>query len=229
MASGKAEPTKTFRPWWRKKRWIGLGLFAVWFTGNWFLPRFPFGPFTLYGDLTDELRAARIAYVTLSSEATHPFRPYRFRFPGYDRAVARFPDARSCLVKSERDKPDPDIRLIDWYAIGGFGLPWQGVTDTAEVCLFRLFAGMTPETVAKWLEFQGFNVYPLKRYPNVLPKTGYYYSLPGGFLTRNKESSLPWSLHSLFLFNYFFYSETINISYDEEYKLLSLSYGGNAL
>lgn len=229
MAEGGELAAAKRRPWWRRKRWLALGLLAVWFVGNWFLPRFPLGPFTLYGDLTEEQRAARIPYVVLSSEATHPFRPYRFRFPGYDRAAARFPDARSCLVRSERDKADPDIRLIDWYAIAGFGPPWQNVTDTAEVCLFRLFAGMTPETVAKWLEFQGFVVRPMKRYPNVLPKEGFYYSLPGGFLTSDKNSNLRWSIISLFLYRFIFYSETVNIDFDEEYNIISLSYGGSAL
>lgn len=225
----KADGKGAARPWWRRKRWIALGLFAVWFVGNWFLPRFPVGPFSLYGDLTDAQRAARIPYVTLSSEATHPFRPKRFRFPSYDRAVARFPDARSCLVKSERDKPDPDIRLIDWHAIAGFGPPWQSATDTAEVCLFRLFAGMTPETVAQWLEFQGFKVTPLVRSPNVLPAQGYHFRQAAGFLTNEKSTNLSWNILSVLFHKLFFYSETINIKYSSEYTIISLQYGGSAL
>jgi len=152
---------KRFRPWWRKKRWwaTGLfGLFCVWLLGLYTIPRFPFGPYTLYGGMTAQQRTAKIPYQTLSNEKTHPYRISGQKIdpdklgPQIRNAIKRWPDVRDCLIRSEQDKKDPDLRLIDW------DLFWT--REEANVCLWRIFTSFgTDESVMRerakmWLRFQ---------------------------------------------------------------------------
>ena len=208
-----------------KKRWIAAAVLAVWIAGIWFVPRFPIGPFTLYGNMTDVERAARIPYSTLSSEATHPFKTRVYKHAGYDRAAARFPDARSCLVKSERGQADPDIRLMDWYMIGDFGYPWEVATVAAEVCLFRLFAGMPPESVAAWLEFQGFGIGNLDF--SVRQETG---NQIGVDACKRAEKASPIARSVILAWiSKIYYSECIHPRWDREQQLVSTGYSRNSL
>lgn len=141
--------TKPGRAWWKKKRWWVVGAFAVLLVCFETIPRFPFGPYTLYGDLTPEQRAAKPPFVVLSDERTHPFlygaRPLKQEWLT---AVSKWPSVRSCLVKSERSKPKPDLRLMNWDAFR--------VSADAEVCLWRILSSLQdPELAVEWVKFHG--------------------------------------------------------------------------
>ena len=154
------------RKWHQKKRWrIPLGFLAVsalFLAGLEYIPRFPFGPYVLYANLTEAERAARIPYEMLADEANAPFGagyvypdpvdvdgyPRRDGFPSREHraAIARFPGVRDCLVKREQASPEPDLRLIDWDLFETNG--------EAEVCVWRILASLgTPERGKQWAAF----------------------------------------------------------------------------
>lgn len=52
---------------------------------------------------------------------------------------------RECLVESEQEKSNPDLRLVDFKNVGQFGI---------DVCLFRVCASIgSVEGVADWLKY----------------------------------------------------------------------------
>lgn len=97
-----------------------------------------------------------IPYVRLAKQETEPFLFFgkvvdedHPRYGDYGRALRRFPDVRSCLIVSEREKPQPDLRQIDWDAI-------QDIREI-EVCVFRVASSTEDvETVQRWLEYHQF-------------------------------------------------------------------------
>jgi len=65
------------------------------------------------------------------------------------RAANKWPDARSCLIRSERLKERPDLGQIDWRRMLS--------KSDAEVCIFRIFSSLGKADVSsKWLDYQGF-------------------------------------------------------------------------
>jgi hypothetical protein len=142
------------RPWWKKKRWIAAGILLALAVCFETIPRFPFGPFRLYANLTAEQRAAKIPYDHLSDEATDPHfggRPIIYN-PPLVAAIRRWPHVRDCLVASERNAEAPDLRLIDWDLFADY--------DEAMVCLWRIFASLgTSERIGNWIAFHGYNVW----------------------------------------------------------------------
>lgn len=96
-------------------------------------------------------------YDHLADEETDPF-PVREKssYPKAQkmrraeiRAVKRWPDARACLIRSERKLERPDIAMMDWSRMRR--------SDDIEVCLFRIAASIgAPDGVAEWFRAQGF-------------------------------------------------------------------------
>jgi hypothetical protein len=138
------------RPWWKKKRWIAAGILLALAVCFETIPRFPFGPYRLYANLTAEQRAAKIPYDHLSDEATDPlWRGQKIVHRDVIAARARFPHVRDCLIRSERNKAEPDLRLIDWDKFS--------INEEAEVCLWRIFASYgleNDEARRAWRKFQ---------------------------------------------------------------------------
>jgi len=86
-----------------KKRWAVLSFFilmAVYLIGAQTIPRFPFGPFSLYSDLTEQERAETIPYKSLTDESSYPFASDSTK-RNHEKAIRKFPTVRDCLVKSE--------------------------------------------------------------------------------------------------------------------------------
>lgn len=154
--SGEQKSKAARRPWWKKKRcWLGylpLGLIAILLVCIYTIPRFPFGPYTLYGNLTDEQRTAIIPYETLTNEETHPFYVRYERItnnPQLKKAIRKYPHVRDCLVRSQADKQTPNLRLIDWHRLSGY--------TEGQVCLWRIFTSLeSPERVKDWMSFHGY-------------------------------------------------------------------------
>jgi hypothetical protein len=99
-----------------------------------------------------------ISYVRLAKQETEPFlflgkvvdvnHP---RYGDYERALRRFPDVRSCLTTDEREKPQPDLREIDWDAIGD--------VKEMEVCVFRIVSSIGDiGTIKIWFQHHDFSV-----------------------------------------------------------------------
>ena len=144
---------------------VFVGLF---FVGKYTIPRFPFGPYFLYSDLTPSEKIDRIPYDTLTTEVSHPFvhsdKNYPFSSQGRirakenrDAAIEKFPDALSCLTKTGRKQPDVDLRLLNWDA-------FQSLQDV-NICFWRVFSSLeTPERVEKWIKFHNaMSVYTYNR------------------------------------------------------------------
>lgn len=104
-----------------------------------------------------------IPYVRLAKQETEPFKfrghvvDVNFpRYQDYKRAIRRFPDVRSCLTSDEREKPQPDLRQIDWDAI-------RSIPDI-DVCVFRIASSADDlETINTWLRYHEFSVAELAR------------------------------------------------------------------
>jgi len=107
-----------------------------------------------------EIAGPVISYDHLSGEETEPFlklgiRPMDMEPSSqikkkYVDAVKRWPDVRSCLVRSERSKETPDLRKINWW--------WIRTETAIEVCMFRIFTSLgTPEKAKAWFEAQGLH------------------------------------------------------------------------
>lgn len=72
------------------------------------------------------------------------------RWRQYAFALWRFPDVRSCLVKSERSAEIPNLLLLDWDR--------TGTGSGAEVCIFRIMRSLSsPEDVENWLAVHQFS------------------------------------------------------------------------
>jgi len=103
-----------------------------------------------------------IAYKRLSSEKEFPFLQFGKTlserkkylpaqdFRKYEQAVQRWPDVRSCLIPSEREKENPNLLLFDWQQVRS--------TEEAEVCLFRVMSSLADvEKAGQWFLAQGFD------------------------------------------------------------------------
>lgn len=108
-----------------------------------------------------QVPATAIPYARLASEGEYPFLKFGDvpssehlhppLYKKYRKAVEKFPDARSCLVRSERIKEHPNLLMFNWDAIHSF--------EEGEVCLFRIFASIGDlENVKSWLTYQGLRV-----------------------------------------------------------------------
>lgn len=120
-----------------------------------FIPRFPFGPYTLYGNMTAEQRAAKIPFESLNTEVNMPVTVLgnQPKAPKWISAIKKFPDVRSCLVASEKSASEPDLRLINWDSIS--------TQSDANVCLWRIFQSfgghesIAIDRIRAWMKFHG--------------------------------------------------------------------------
>ena len=81
--------------------------------------------------------------------------------------MSRFPDVRSCLVGSERTKPQPDLRQMDWAAVNSF--------SDLDVCVFRIAKSIQDiDTIKVWLRHNEFSVgrNVKQRSDNFVPQSG---------------------------------------------------------
>ncbi len=107
-------------------------------------------PAKLYSEVPGNISG----YVQLSSEETHPFL-FLGKLPpdnkkALKRAIAQFPDVRSCLVRSEKHKDRPNLLLLDWNAMHS--------EEAVEVCIFRIMSSIrNVRESRKWFEIQGFD------------------------------------------------------------------------
>ncbi len=97
-----------------------------------------------------EITGPAIPFDHLSSEETEPYlvsgKPPELKAD--IRAAKKWPDARSCLIKTEHEKEIPDLRLINWKKM-------KKETDI-KVCMFRIANSLgTPGKVKSWLEAHG--------------------------------------------------------------------------
>ncbi|MDA5556193.1 hypothetical protein [Shimia sp. MMG029] len=115
-------------------------------------------PFLIQGKLLDE---------------THP------RWKEYRRVVKRYPNVRSCLVREEANKTDPNLLKLDWRRVGAH----RG----AQVCVFRIANSLgTVERIRNWLVYHDFA--RIRSHPNVserfrLPHPNYPVSRISGWWT----------------------------------------------
>ncbi|MCP4072925.1 MAG: hypothetical protein GY742_14505 [Hyphomicrobiales bacterium] len=174
------------RPLWKRKRlWFAgfAGIVAILLICIHTIPRFPFGPYTLYANLTEEQRNAKIPYKMLSNETTHPF--FTGKAPKYVVEIERYRDVRDCLVSSERSKPEPDLRLIDWNKLWNY--------EEAEVCLWRILSSLgTKERATLWFSFHNLsNPRNVKKYGLQMPTRGFGYVI-GSFVTFSQTFRAAW-------------------------------------
>ena len=86
----------------------------------------------------------KLLYKSLSNEETDPLLG---KYKNYDQdAILKYTDVRDCLIESEAQSDDPDLRLIDWHK----------VTTVSEfrICLHSIFSSLNdPVPVLEWLAF----------------------------------------------------------------------------
>ena len=99
-----------------------------------------------------------VTYMRLATQETEPFFFYgeevtvtHRRYKDYRDAIQQFPDVRSCLIPSERPKPKPDLRRMDWTEVKSF--------HDIEVCVFRIAMSIQDiDMVKAWLRNNDFIV-----------------------------------------------------------------------
>ncbi|WP_208350541.1 hypothetical protein [Pseudaestuariivita rosea] len=78
------------------------------------------------------------------------------RWHEFDHYIALYPDARSCLIKDEQDKMEPNLLNIDWLKLRP--------AAAKRVCFFRIFTSLqTHEQIKSWLSHHGFSAYGPRR------------------------------------------------------------------
>ncbi len=108
----------------------------------------------------------RLEYDHLATQETDPFLfsghlmdKEQPRWQQYRKALRRFPDVRDCLVRAERDKPEPNLLLIDWSRAAG--------SADFEVCLFRIARSVgSSDRILTWLKYHEFRMISASRFRN---------------------------------------------------------------
>lgn len=113
-----------------------------------------------------------VPYTHLATQETDPFlfigkvmNEDHPRYHQFKRALRKFPDVRSCLIPEEQEKQRPDLRQIDWSAIGEF--------KEINVCVFRIATSIDDvEGIRKWFRYHGFRLSNLSWsvHPRYMPK-----------------------------------------------------------
>ena len=96
-----------------------------------------------------------IPYKQLATEESHPFLYYGSPPLAHRQdlitPVKKFPDVRSCLVRSEHRSEVPDLRKLDWKRMHK--------TEDVNVCFFRIFTSIGNAIGSlRWINEQGFQV-----------------------------------------------------------------------
>lgn len=145
-----------------------------------------------------EFTGPPIAYDHLSDEKTDPFLVYGKppvkradrRLWADMQAVRRWPDVRSCLIRSERKAEKPDLRKMDWGKMRR--------KEDIEVCLFRVAASLqSQEAMRDWFVSQGMQYVEItkrEKLPNVYPEDMWEVAAINRFSTGKtyRESLIPW-------------------------------------
>jgi len=146
--------------------------FALFIAGMNSIPRFPTGPFKLYVNMTEEQKAQPIPFAVLSTESLHPF--------VYNGSAARSPQqilttknkfkgVRDCLVSSEQNKKQPDLRMVNWDKFSS--------SEDVSICMWRIFNSLgSRKSAEKWVAFHGFEISKTEENPNIL-RTHYLRSI----------------------------------------------------
>ena len=174
----------------KKKGWlVGLTLlsaFILFILGIGYIPRFPLGPYKLYTDMTEMQKRSPLPIEVLSTEMLHPFTytgSVAYRPEEHQAAKLKFDTVNNCLVRSERGKVKPDLRLLDWDALHS--------TLEVNICVWRIFNSLGSRDAAeKWVRFHGFKISQYQQLkPNVLVAT-YLVSGRGNLSTSGHRRAL---------------------------------------
>lgn len=174
-----------------------------------------------------------IPYVRLAKQETEPFlflgkvvNENHPRHEDYDRALRRFPDVRSCLTEDERNKPQPDLREIDWDEM-------RNVRDV-DVCVFRIASSIQDvDRIKNWLRHQGFTVGEMSRRfsesytPRYATEPAFGLQAHMSVDRFRKIFPKPWITILTgveLLRNYW-----LTISFSQEYQIVDVSSGGNTI
>ncbi len=169
--------------WGRKILTVFAGLFAVWAILSWLdttsveLPEFTGPP---------------LAYERLPDERTDPFLVYGKRpvKRANQQAARRWPDVRSCLMRSERKAETPDLRKMNWGKMRR--------KEDIEVCLFRIASSLgSPEAMRDWFVSQGMQRVKIemrKKRGNLYPEDIWHITASNIFSTGKtfRETPIPW-------------------------------------
>lgn len=106
----------------------------------------------LYSSDLYDLTSPSLKYSVLSDEESDPYQSISpIITDSLKKALARFPNTKSCLIEEEHSEDRVDLRLIDWRQFKH--------KDELNVCLWRIFKSLnSTEAVEKWLTFQGFRI-----------------------------------------------------------------------
>jgi len=122
-----------------------------------------------------------LEYNILSSEKTHPH-SYK-RNEKYDATKVKYSHVRDCLIESERDSRQPDLRLIDWAQFNN--------SQDINVCLWRIFNSINNvEGITEWMEFHRLSVRERVSINTPLDSYKKQYYLIGSYLIERGKTRL---------------------------------------
>ena len=164
-----------------------------------------------------------IAYDHLSDEKTEPYLVLgKPPVKGADkRAARRWPDVRSCLMRSERKVENPDLRKMDWGKMRR--------DEDIEVCLFRIAASLhSPEALRDWFASQGMQqvrISVLAKIPNLYTEDMWVVQAINYFSTGKtfRASAIPWRYWKMLIS----YSENFEIVFTETGSPVDADYFDN--
>lgn len=176
-----------------------------------------------------EFTGLPIAYDHLSDEKTDPFLVYGKppakradrRLWADMQAMRRWPDVRSCLIRSERKVEKPDLRKMDWGKMRR--------KEDIEVCLFRVAASLqSPVAMRDWFVSQGMQrvrVSMLAKIPNVYTEDMWVVQAINYFSTGKtfRASAIPWRYWKMLIS----YSEDFEIVFTKAGSPVSANYFDN--
>jgi len=99
----------------------------------------------------DVIRAKKsplISYHALTTEESHPYAGGHedFMTPERIAAMSKYSTTRDCLIKSEKVKDNPDLRLINWKRVK--------TLEELDICLWRIFSSLDDfESIVEWMIF----------------------------------------------------------------------------
>jgi len=99
-------------------------------------------------DVRRAKKSPLITYHALTTEVSHPFPrgTGNFMTPERIAATTKYPTTLDCLIKSEKEKDNPDLRLIDWKRVK--------TLEELDICLWRIFSSLDDfESIVEWMIF----------------------------------------------------------------------------
>jgi len=159
----------------------------------------------------------KIPYEYLASEATDPYlisgKPPTKRVD--IRAAKRWPDVRSCLVRSERDAEQPDIAKVNWQRMRR--------PEDIEVCLFRVAASIGgPEGMEDWFQAQEMTGIETVLYQFVGQKRISTHA--GNYIRQTNKTLVARNIFTRFFITRLANGETFTVEWIADGKLTTASY-----